>query len=179
MSEERPLYGLMAVFGDADALSAAVRRLRAAGLVEIEAYTPFPVDGLADELGFAVGGLGRWVVGGGLVGGAGGLFMQWYANVVSHPINVGGRPLAAWPAFALPAFELAVLGAVLAVVGRMLWRMRLPRLNHPVFEPESFGLGRSDGFFLVVEARDPRFEPTVTWRLLAETAPRTIEEVRP
>jgi hypothetical protein len=178
MTSAGDLYGLMAFFEDGEGLKDAVRHLRGEGYARLDAYTPYPIDGLAETLGFEVTGLGRWVVGGGLVGGAGGFFMQWYANVVSYPINVGGRPLASWPAFALPGFELAVLGATLAVVGVMLWRMRLPRLNHPVFEVEGFDMGQSDSFFLLVEATDPKFSPDGTRRLLETFDPQRVEEVR-
>jgi hypothetical protein len=178
MSDARDLYGLMAFFADGEDLKDAVGHLRREGYIRLDAYTPFPVDGLAEALGFEVRGLGRWVVGGGLAGGVGGFFMQWYANVVSYPINVGGRPLAAWPAFGLPGFELAVLGATFAVVGVMLWRMRLPRLNHPVFEVDGFNMGQSDSFFLVVESSDRKFSLKETRRRLEAFAPQRVEEIR-
>ena len=45
------IYGVMAEFETPQAILAAARQARAAGYREVEAYTPYPVEGLAPELG--------------------------------------------------------------------------------------------------------------------------------
>ena len=45
MTQPRP-YGIIAVFDTPDAILAAARHLRELGYRAIEAYTPFPVEGL-------------------------------------------------------------------------------------------------------------------------------------
>lgn len=180
MSErEQPdrLYGLLAVFTDPDALLCATRQMRAAGYRELEGHTPFPVEGLDDALGVEESRLPFIALAGGILGGSGGLLMQWYLNAYDYPINVGGRPLDAWPAFAVPAFETSVLGAVLAVVGAMLWLNGLPRLHHPLFDAPSYRRVSLDRFCLSVRREDPCFDREATARLLEGLGASVVEEV--
>ena len=55
------LYGLVAEFDEVEALEAAADRAREAGYRTMDAYTPYPVEGLDDRLGFAPTRLG-WIV---------------------------------------------------------------------------------------------------------------------
>lgn len=171
------LYGLLAEFRRPDDLLKAAKRARAAGYKRLDAFSPFPVKGLAEALGFRDPLLPWLVAVGAFVGGGGGLLLEWYGNAVDYPLNVGGRPLAAWPAFQLPAFELAVLIATFAVVLGMLARNRLPRLHHPLFEVERFHLASADRFFLCILAADPRFDRRDTRDFLEELAPVSVAEV--
>lgn len=177
MAQPLPLYGLMAEFDDAGRLLEAVKRARADGYRRLDAYTPMPVRGLGEALGVRTSPVAWASLAGGVSGGAGGLFMEWYANVVSYPLNIGGRPEAAWPAFVLPAFELTVLGATLCVVLAMLVLNRLPRLNHPVFEAPRFSAAEVDRFFLCIEAADPRFLPERTRAFLEACGALSVSEV--
>ena len=99
---ERALYGLLAEFPSAEALCAAARHVRARGWTRVEAYSPFPVEGLDEIIGAGKGAIAPVTLLGGILGGAGTYFLQWYAAVVDYPINIGGRPLNSWPAF-IPA----------------------------------------------------------------------------
>ncbi|HET9651107.1 MAG TPA: DUF3341 domain-containing protein, partial [Usitatibacter sp.] len=142
------IYGLMAEFASAEALLAAARRAREAGFEHAEAYSPFAVDGLADALGFSGSRVPLATLAGGILGGAGGFFLQWYSAVIDYPINSGGRPLNSWPEFIPVTFELTVLGAALAAVAAMLVANGLPRLRHPVFNVREFELATRNRFFL-------------------------------
>lgn len=170
-------YGLAAEFGDAEALLAAAGEARQAGYRAMEAYTPFPVEGLAETIARRSTPVGWIAFFGGLAGGAGGLLLQWYASAVDYPLNVGGRPLDAWPAFILPAFEMAVLFAALGALGGFLAGCRLPRLHHPVFGIDGFHLASDDRFFLVIEGTDPGFDTTETRRFLESLEPVAVREV--
>ncbi|MBK8210094.1 MAG: DUF3341 domain-containing protein [Rhodospirillales bacterium] len=177
MKAEEWQGALVAEFAEPDALVTALRRAREAGYSRIDAFTPFPVEGAAEALDLREGWLVWVATGGFLAGGALGYLMQWYLNGVNYPINVGGRPLAAWPAFTLPAFEIAVLFAVFAAIAAMLYVDRLPRLNHPLFELERFGLVSRDRFFLAIAPTDPRFEAEGTRAFLAGLGPARIDQV--
>lgn len=177
MDRTAPLYGLMAEFSDPGTLLAAARRVRGAGYRRFDAYTPMPIGGLDRVTGTRTTPIAWAALAGGILGGGGGLFMEWYANIVSFPLNIGGRPLAAWPAFVLPAFELTVLGATLAAVGAMLWLNRLPRLHHPVFDAPRFDLAQVDRFFLCVEASDPLFGRERTRAFLKDCGAVRVAEV--
>jgi len=174
---EDQLYGLLAEFESGEALLRAAEQMRAQGYRLIEGHTPFPVEGLAEALGFEERRLPFVALAGGIVGGVGGLYMQWALNAYDYPINVGGRPLDAWPAFAIGGFELTVLGAVLAVVLGMLWLNGLPQLHHPLFGARHYERVTHDRFLLSVEVRDPCFERRETRALLERLGASAVEEV--
>lgn len=170
-------WALMAEFGTADALLAAAQRVRAAGYRHIEAYSPFPVEGLAEVLGTERTPVPFWTFIGGLVGGSGAYFMQWYAAVVDYPVNIGGRPLHSWPMFIPITFELAVLGAAFAAVVSFLWRSGLPRYRHPLFASPDFELASRNRFFLCVRTDDPAYEPQQSRTFLQQLDPIACVEV--
>jgi hypothetical protein len=174
---EARTQALLFEFTNGDDLLAAAGRVRAAGFRRLDAFSPFPLEGLAETLGDRASRIPWFALAGGIAGALGGLFMQWYANVVSYPINVGGRPLAAWPAFILPAFELAVLFAVLAAVVGMLVENGLPRLHHPVFAAERFGCASDDRFFLWIGTADPRLRNPESRAVLDDLGAIAVHEV--
>ena len=161
-------YGLLAEFEDADKLLAAAQRTRAAGYRRMDAYAPFPVDGLAEALGFSDSPIAWIVLMGGLVGGLAGFGLQYYVAVIATPINVGGKPLNSWPAFVPVTFETTVLGAALAAVVGLLLLNGLPMPYHPVFNIEKFARASQDGFFLCIETRDLQFDAEKTKAFLRD-----------
>jgi ActD protein len=150
--------GLLAGFASEEALLRAVRELRARGYTRLEAYAPYAVEGLAQALGPARDWIAPSVLLGGVVGGTGMLWLQYYAAVIDYPVNIGGRPDASWPAFIPASLEMAVLVAVIAGVVAMLAGNGLPRLHHPLFSVAQFERASRDGFFVLVCADDPLFE---------------------
>jgi hypothetical protein len=167
----------MAEFATADELLRGARAAHAAGYRQAEAYAPFPVEGLAQALGFERTRVPAATFIGGLVGGVAGYFLQWYSAVVDYPIDVGGRPLNSWPMFVPATFEMAVLGAAFAAVIAMLAGSNLPKLRHPVFNAPDFDLAMRNRFFLCLPAHDPAFEHDQAARLLASLAPMRWVEV--
>jgi len=174
---EPALYGLLAEFPTADSLCAAARHVREHGYTRVEAYSPFAIEGLDEIIGADKGWIAPLTLLGGLLGGAGTYFLQWYAAVVDYPIDIGGRPLHSWPAFIPATFEITILGAALAAVVTMLVANGLPRLHHPLFEVEEFELASRNRFFLCLPARDPVFAPGPARDLLAGLHPLLLCEV--
>lgn len=170
-------YGLLAEFRSADHLVAAVKRTRAAGYREIAAYSPFPVEGLAEALGVKRTSVPLVTLIGGVLGGVGTYFMLWYSSVIDYPIDSGARPLHSWPAFVPPTFEVAVLSAALAAFFTFLIASGLPRLHHPIFNARDFDLASRNRFFLCIECRDPRFEDPATYELLRSLDPMRLAPV--
>ena len=176
-ADETPIYGLLAEFRDADALVAAATKARDAGYARVDAYAPFSVPGLPEAVGFRRDNVALVTLIGGLVGGVGIYFLQWYSAVIDYPIISGGRPLNSWPAFIPATFECTVLGAALFAFFGYLIMNGLPRLHHPIFNAREFDLATRNRFFLCVEANDPRFERAGTERFLASLDPLKISVV--
>jgi len=174
---ENPLFGLLARFEDPEALLEAARKVTAAGYRRAEAYTPFPVDGVAEALGFHRTPIPTLALLGAAILGGGGFFMMWFANVIHLPWNIGGRPMNSWPAFIPITFELSVLGAAVTAVLSMLILNRLPEPSHPIFNVDAFRAASIDRFFICIESDDPKFDPVETRNLLESLAPGAVTEV--
>ncbi|MFB3817137.1 MAG: DUF3341 domain-containing protein [Candidatus Methylomirabilales bacterium] len=171
------IYGLMAEFDSAEELLAAARQAHAAGFRRMDAYSPFPVEGLAEAIGFHDPWVARLVLLAGLFGAGFGFFSQYWVTVLDYPLNVGGRPLNSWPAYIPITFELTVLFAALTAVVGMIALNRLPMPYHPVFNVPAFRRVTEDGFFLCIEATDPLFDGGETKRFLETLHPREVSEV--
>ena len=155
---EPPLYGVMAEFEGPNELVAAARNTYEAGYRRINGYSPYPIEELSEAIGFTHTSLPLIVFIGGLLGGLGGFFMQYWMEVIDYPLNVGGKPYNSWPAFIPITFECTVLVAAFSAVLGMLFLNKLPQPYHPVFNAPNFALATRDRFFLVVEANDPKFD---------------------
>ena len=169
-------YGLMAEFATHEELLRAAEKAYEHGFRKMDGYAPFPVEGLAEALGKKTR-LPLLVLLGGIIGGVGAYFMQWDANVISYPINIGGRPLHSWPAFIPITFELTVLGASLTAFFFSLGLNGLPKPYHPVFNVPGFERASQDRFFLCIEARDSGFELKETRQFLQGLGPIRVAEV--
>jgi hypothetical protein len=170
-------YGWLAEFNTAESLLEAAKAARSAGYRRVEAYAPFPVEGLVEAVGSFTDRVPLITLIGGIVGGVGGYFMQWYSAVISYPFNQGGRPYHSWPAFIPVTFELAVLGAALFAVVGMLVLNGLPKLYHPLFNVAEFELASRDRFFLCLRSDDPNYEPAATQHFLSSLKPKALIEV--
>jgi hypothetical protein len=177
-SIQRPrVYGLLAEFERPEELVEASRRAREAGYRKMDAYTPFPIHGLSDALGFRGTKLPLVVLTGGLIGCATALGMQWFSATIHYPLNVGGKPLASWPSFVPITFELTVLFAAVSAVLGMLGMNGLPMPYHPVFNAPRFAFASRDRFFLCIEAGDPMFDSAKTRAFLDGLGAREVVEV--
>jgi hypothetical protein len=166
-NERRELFGLLAEFSDPEQLIAACEAVREAGYHRIDAFSPTPIHGLAEAVGYRSSGrLAATVFVGGLAGAVGGFLLQYWTSVIAYPLNIGGRPLNSWQAFFPVSFELTILAATFAAVLGMLAWNGLPMPYHPVFNVERFKLASTDRFFLGVGSPDPLFDVDDTRALL-------------
>jgi hypothetical protein len=177
MNTKSSIYGLMAEFSDPDNLIAAGRRAYDAGYRKMDAYSPFPLEELAEAIGFHRNRLPLVVLIGGLIGCVGGFLMQYYASTISYPLNVAGRPFNSWPAFIPVTFEMTILVAAFFAVLGMLGLNGLPTPYHPVFNVERFSHASQDRFFLCIEATDAKFDPEETRRFLESLEPYEVSVV--
>lgn len=165
----------MAEFENAAALSRAARAFHDKGYRMIETYSPVPVEGVT----YSRSRLPKFVFAVGALGGLLSYGIQWYANAYSYPLNLGGRPSHATTAFLIPTFEGTVLSAALAAFFGVFWILRLPTLWHPVFEIPGFERATVDRYWLAVDARDPRGDPTLTPNELREFSPLRVLALEP
>jgi hypothetical protein len=167
----------MAEFAKPELLVAAASAARDRGYRAMDAYAPFPIEGLSDALGLSPSRMPLVILIGGLAGGAGGYGLQYWAMVASYPINTGGRPLNSWPAFVPVTFELTILCAALAAVFGMILINGLPMPYHPVFNVPRFSLASRSRFFLCIESRDPLFHVEEVRSFLGERSPEGVYDV--
>jgi hypothetical protein len=166
--------GLLAEFPDAARLCAAIRAIRDAGYVEVDAFAPRPIAELDELLALPRPRLNwtSFVVGfsAALLGFA----VQWFCNAWSYPLNAGGRPPFAIPAFIPITFESGVLFASFASFFGVFAACGLPRLHHPLFDVEGFERASHDRYFVAVGAADPRFDVDLTGAELQRTDPLRV-----
>ena len=172
-----PVYGMMAEFDNPTDLLAATERAYSAGYRKMDAYTPYPIEELADALGFHKTRVPLIVLVGAILGGMSGYLLQYWVSAISYPLNVGGRPYNSWPAFIIVTFEMTILfGGISAVVG-MLALNGLPMPYHPVFNNPRFSAASRDKFFLCIEAADPKFDRVSTGTFLTGLRAVDVTEV--
>jgi hypothetical protein len=164
---KRPLYGLVAEFRSPGDLVQAAHKVHAAGYRKVDAFTPYPMEEVIEALHLGHSRLPKLVLAGGIAGLLGGWGLQYWSSVIEYPMNIGGRPFNAWPAFVVPAFETTVLLAALTAVVGMLLLNGLPRPYHPVFNAPGFATASRDRFFLCIEAVDPKFDLEATRKFLS------------
>jgi hypothetical protein len=177
MKPRTPIYGVLAEFLTPEEVLRATRQTRAAGYTAMDAFTPYPVEGLADELGMSRTHIPFVVLMAALVGAAVGFMMQYHSMAVDYPFNVGGRPHNSWPVFIPITFEVMVLVSGFAALIGMLFLNGLPQPYHPLFNLPQFARASQDRFFLCIEAADPQYDRDRTWQFLTTLGPREISEV--
>jgi len=177
MATKSSVYGLMAEFEDPNALVAATHRAYFEGYRRMDAYSPYPIEELAEALGDHENRLPLIVLICGLLGGIGGYALQYWVAAIAYPVNVGGRPFHSWPAFIPITFECTILAASLAAVLGMLALNGLPTPYHAVFNVPRFALASRNRFFLVIESADPKFALEPTRRFLETLSPREVTTV--
>jgi hypothetical protein len=177
-SHTRPaIHGLMAEFSTAEALIEAAHKVHEAGFHHVDAYTPYPIEEVSHALGLGRSKLPMIVLGGGLTGMAAGYGLQYWTQVLEYPMNIGGRPFHSWPAFIVPTFETTILAAALSAILGMFFLNGLPQPYHPVFNVPRFAMASRDRYFLVIEARDPKFDLEETRRFLLDLHASEVSEV--
>ncbi len=170
------VYAIGAEYPGPAALYEAAKRVRDAGFKRWDVFSPFPIHGMDDAMGLGKSWLSTWVLIGGITGLVTAMILEFGPSWFIYPVIVHGKPFT-WrtvPAFFPIMFELTILFSSFAAF--FAWQIMngLPRWNHPMFNWDRFARATNDGFFLAIEARDPRFSEEETQHLLEETGGQHI-----
>src|ERR1035437_3898 len=172
-----PTYGLIATFDSAPAIYRAAERVRDAGYRRWDCISPMPIHGLDKAMGLKRSIVPRISLAGGITGFCTGMTLIWWTGGVDYTLTVGGKPLFS-PMFAFPvSYELTILFTAFATIGGMFFLHGLPMHYHPVLKYDQIKRGTDDTFFIVIEARDPRFNLANTKALLEQAGGRDIKEL--
>ena len=170
-------YGLIATFETPAALYHAAEKVRDAGYKNWDCITPFPVHGLDKAMGLRRSIVPRISLAGGLTGFCTGMSLIYYTDAFDYPLVVGGKPFFS-PMFAFPvSYELTILFTAFATIIGMFVVNGLPMHYHPVLKHDLIRRGMDDTFFIVIEARDPRFNLANTKALLEQAGGKDIKEL--
>jgi hypothetical protein len=173
------IYGVIAEFADPEALIHAAHQARAAGYSKMDAYSPFPIEEVIEEVAPGDTGVPRLVLIFGLLGASSGFILQYIGNIIDYPLIIGSRPMsiANWPAMIPITFESGILLAAFAAVFGMIALNGLPMIYHPVFNTPRFDRASQDAFFLCIESTDPLFDRGQTSQFLRSLEPLQVNEV--
>jgi hypothetical protein len=167
----------MAEFENPEDLVRATEHAYEAGYRRMDAYSPFPVEGLADALGMHHSLVPRVMFICALCGLTFGFFLETLAMGVWYPLNIGGRPMLSFLSFIPPMYELTILFSSVSGIVALFILNRLPQPHHPVFNVARFNRATTDRFFLCIEARDRMFDPDQTTAFLRSLGAQEVIDV--
>jgi len=173
---QSPVHAIAARFDSAADLFHAAEQVRDAGFKFWDTFSPFPIHGMDEAMGLKRSILSKLVFCGGLTGATTGLGLTFIPSTILYPLIVNGKPVDFFtiPAFFPIIFELTILFSAFTAVFGMLILNGLPRLNHPMFNWDRFAQVSADGFFLAIEARDPKFVTRETREMLESLGGREV-----
>ena len=171
------IYGALAEFDSASKIYKACEKVRDANYSKWDAFTPFPVHGLEHAMGLTRSKLPFVVFALGLSGASGAMFLQYWISAVDYPIIIAAKPYFSWQAFIPVTFEVMVLFSAATTVLTMLFFNRLPRWHHPLLKTARFARATDNGFFIAIEAEDPKFDADQTADFLRSLGATHVELV--
>ncbi len=190
VSEPTMTWGIGAEFENPAALMHAAEVVRDAGYKWWDVYSPFPIHGMDKAMGLNWSKVSVFALTGGAIGFTTAVLLttltsiarpEWLASVPSgwyldlfYPLVVQGKPYFSLPAFFPILFELSILLTAFGTIAGVLITNRLPRLYNPVFNWDYFAKATDDGFFLIIEAADPRYDRQKTAELLQTLGGKNI-----
>lgn len=179
MQNRSEIYGVIAEFKTPEALIAATHAAKHAGYSKMDAFTPFPIEEVIEEVAPGDTGVPRLVLIAGIVGALTGFILQYIGNIIDYPLNIGGRPLniTNWPSMIPITFETGILLAAFTAAISMVVLNGLPMPYHPVFNTPRFERASQDAFFLCIESTDPLFDRAQTSQFLRSLGPQQVSEV--
>ncbi len=171
------LHCILAEFPDETVLLHAARHVSASGFQRFDTFSPYPIHGMEKAMNIPASSIGWIVACGGAIGLSCAFALQTWISTAAYPMNIGGKPFFSYPVFVPICFEVMVLFSAFSAVFGMLYLNKLPRFHHPLFESARFSTVTSHGFFLAIEAGDPKFDNDRVIAMLAKIGGQHIEHI--
>lgn len=173
-AREPELAGFVARFSGAKSLMEAASKTRDAGFKEFDCYVPYPIHGLDHAMGMKPTRLPFIVLGCACVGLITAVLLQWFTNAIDYPYIISGKPLMSIPSSMPVNFELTVLFSAFGALLGMLALNNLPRFYNRLFLLDPFQKVTTNGFFLAIENKDPKFHAEHTQEFLSRLEPLEV-----
>ncbi len=164
---------LLGVYGDEDILLKAIKSIREGGIKIHEAFSPYPVHGIDDVLGykrsrmpqaaFIFGALGLFLA----------LLMQFWMMGYDWQMIIGGKNFASLPPFVPVSFELTVLLSALGMVGTFLVVSDLK----PYKKPRIFDIRITDDKHVIaIDLAENKLSKEEISEIVAQTGAEEVNE---
>lgn len=173
----KKIFGILAEFSGADTLMKAAAQVRAAGYSKYDCHSAFPIHGMDKTMGLGRSPLGYMIGFTGLAGLLGITAFIYWVSAVDYPLVISGKPMFSYQAFIPPMFAITILASALMATLGMIILNKLPRLHHPLFGSEQFKKVTDNGFFVSIEAEDPKFNQAETVEFLKSIGALNVEVI--
>jgi mono/diheme cytochrome c family protein len=171
-------FSVLGIFDSAELLVKAIPRVKAKTKLHLEAYTPYPVEGLAELLGLRKSPIAGMVLIMGVIGAIAAISLQLWTSGFDYPLTTAGKPHWSWEAFIPITFEVTVLFATFtAGLGMLLLLNRLPMFRDPILRAKSMPLITRDKFALAVELRGGELDADEISKMLQQAGARQTEVI--
>ncbi|MEE8577130.1 MAG: DUF3341 domain-containing protein [candidate division Zixibacteria bacterium] len=174
---KRGLFGVLAEFSGTDTLLKAVHTVSEAGYQKYDSYSPFPIHGMDKAMGLGRSPLGYMIGFSGAAGLIGITLFIWWVSAIDYPLVISGKDLFSFQAFIPPIFAITILASAIMATFGMIALNKFPRWHHPLFDSEMFSRATDDGFFVCIEADDPKFDLDRTIEFLKSAGATKVEVI--
>ncbi len=134
---------MVSIKSASDLLKAAEKARDSQSVSNFDCFSPFPIHGIEKAMGLGRSWLPLFTLLFGLLGCISIFAFMSYVDIFDWPMNVGGKPYFAWPAYIPITFEVTVLSAGLASVFAVIYLGKLGKANRelPIANITSTGFG--------------------------------------
>jgi mono/diheme cytochrome c family protein len=171
-------FSVLGLFDSAQILMNAIPSVKGKVMGRLEAYTPHPIHGFDEALGFRKSPIGGMVFVMGIIGAISAIAFELWTGGIDYPLITAAKPHFSWEAFVPIVFEVTVLFACFASgLGMLLLLNRLPLYRHPMLRSASLPLLTRDTYGLAVESEGNERDAEKIAAALREAGAKAVEVI--
>lgn len=164
---------IVGVYGDEDIVLKAIKSVRGAGIKIHEVFSPYPIHGIDEALGYKRSRLPKAAFIFGALGLSLALLMQFWMMGYDWPMIIGGKNFASLPPFIPVTFELTVLLSALGMVGTFMVVSDLK----PYKKPKIFDIRITDDkHVLAIDLGDNKISKKEIIEIVAQSGAEEVNE---